>query len=111
MCSIVYDDAGKRAYAIPGSGNFKEQRKFFPRAWGVSLGNIADYAEASVESMRTITLQTNVSAMLALTAFFSDCAPNCASAANDVPIRTKPHVNVGAIVREPPEISFHPSAR
>jgi len=54
--------------------------------------------------MRTITLRNNVIAILALTAFFSVCAPNSASAAKDVFVRTKPHVNVGTIGGEPAEI-------
>jgi hypothetical protein len=82
--------------------------KFFPRARGVFLGNIADYAENSVQSMRTITRQTNVIAILAV--FFSVCVPNSASAAKDVFIRTKPHVNVGTIGGEPAEIWFHANA-
>jgi hypothetical protein len=60
--------------------------------------------------MRTITIQTNVIATLALTAFFSVCAPNFAIAAKDVFIRTKPHVNVGTIGGEPAEIWFHANA-
>ena len=60
--------------------------------------------------MRKITLQTNVIAILTLAAFFSVCAPNSASAAKDVFIRTKPHVNVGTIGGEPAEIWFHANA-
>ncbi len=60
--------------------------------------------------MRTITLRNNVIAILALTVFFSVCAPSSASAAKDVFIRTKPHVNVGTIGGEPAEIWFHANA-
>ena len=80
--------------------------KVFPRLGDLFLGNIADYEENSVQSMRTITPQTNVIAILALAAFFSVCAPNSAIAAKEVFTRTKPHVNVGTIGGEPAEIWF-----
>ena len=60
--------------------------------------------------MRTITLRTNVIAILALTAFFSVCTPNSAIAAKEAFTRTKPHVNVGTIGGEPAEIWCHAEA-
>ncbi len=57
--------------------------------------------------MRTITLRNNVIATLALTVFFSVCAPSSAIAAKEAFTRTKPHVNVGTIGGEPAEIWFH----
>ncbi len=62
------------------------------------------------QSMRTITLRNNVIAILALTVFFSVCAPNSAIAAKEFFTRTKPHVNVGTIGGEPAEIWFHANA-
>ncbi len=59
------------------------------------------------QSMRTITLRNNVIAILALTVFFSVCAPSSAIAAKEAFTRTKPHVNVGTIGGEPAEIWFH----
>ena len=59
------------------------------------------------QSMRTITLRNNVIATLALTVFFSVCAPSSAIAAKEAFTRTKPHVNVGTIGGEPAEIWFH----
>jgi hypothetical protein len=61
--------------------------------------------------MRTITLRTNVRAILALATLFSVCGVNPAIAGKEVFTRTKPHVNVGIVDGEPAVMWFHANAQ